>query len=149
VFGGSGWRGAPYQGQYQPRYDPYQYSYSKPKSYTDSTPPPKKPKVERPKPVPTQALWCESGDHSFSEKDKKKRVYSEEIQTGEDDYGNPKYKQEYFTVCGPCSASHSPFQTRTNSEVEESPKEERSKVVQDESYLAGYRDGIIKGETIP
>lgn len=128
----------------------YSYGYStpgsKPKSYTDSKP---KPKVERPKPVPTQALWCESGDHSFSEKDKKKRVYSEEIQTGEDDYGNPKYKQEYFTVCGPCSASHSPFQNRADKEVEESPKEERSNLdTQDESYLKGYRDGIVKGETI-
>ena len=60
----------------------------------------------------TQALWCETGDHAFSEKDKGKRSYSEQIQIGEDENGEAKYRTEHFTVCGPCSAAHKPFQKR-------------------------------------
>lgn len=47
---------------------------------------------------PTRALWCEQGEHSFSEKDPGMQVMT--IQ-GKDDEGKPV--SESRTLCGPCA----------------------------------------------
>ena len=48
---------------------------------------------------PTRALWCEQGEHSFSEKDPGLQVMT--IQ-GRDEEGKPV--SESRTLCGPCAA---------------------------------------------
>lgn len=49
---------------------------------------------------PTQALWCEQGGHSFSEKDRGQQVITI---NGVGDDGQPA--EESRTTCGPCAVT--------------------------------------------
>lgn len=69
----------------------------------------------------TTALWCKIGSHAFDPDDPDKHSYTETKPvrriTG-NSYGQPVYQDEYemtktITICGPCYAKQTPFQTTT------------------------------------
>lgn len=99
----------------------------------------------------SQALWCDKGDHAFSAKDPNKQHFTQtqtiEVPTG-NSYGRTTYQAreevtEELDICGPCWSKANPF-----SPDNEKPKQAITRDAQDENYLKGYRDGILKGEDL-
>jgi hypothetical protein len=93
----------------------------------------------------SECLWCDWGNHPYSALDENRHRLSESKQVKDDEYGGRKEVTTIVDVCGPCWTTRNPFQTPgdTAGEIPESTPDTR-----DESYLKGYREGVIKGETI-
>lgn len=148
VFSGSSAEIAPWtpreRDQYYRNRDPYAYSYSKPKP-----PPPRQHKPHEPgnkcwcgysigkREIVSAALWCDAGDHAFSSNDEKRHRFSETKMEKDPDYGQREVTVT-VDVCGPCWANNNPFRKDADA----------TPIPQDESYLRGYRDGVVKGEAI-
>ena len=96
----------------------------------------------------SSALWCDKGDHAFSAKDPNKQHFSNthtvSIPTG-NSYGRVTYQErqevtEELDICGPCWAKTNPFSPDGKA------AHELVADTQNEDYLRGYREGILKGE---
>lgn len=98
----------------------------------------------------TQALWCEAGNHPFSEKDEKKRTYSEQIEYGKDDYGEPRFRTEHFTICGECASIRAPFQQTkdapANSESSTTAKELEAAKAEADMWRTKYEANMAYGK---
>lgn len=74
----------------------------------------------------SKALWCDVGNHAFSEKDPDKEHYTKtakkKLMTG-NSYGSPVYQEqeqatEEIDICGPCVAKQGLFQDQTDKVLE-------------------------------
>jgi hypothetical protein len=86
----------------------------------------------------SQALWCDAGEHAFSSNDENRHRFSETKMEKDPEYGGQREVTTTVDVCGPCWSTNNPFRQGT----------EKAEIPQDESYLRGYRDGVVKGETL-
>ena len=86
----------------------------------------------------SQALWCDWGNHAFSSNDQERHRLSESKMEKDPEYGGQREVTIVVDVCGPCWTNNNPFQANA----------EKPALPQDESYLKGYRDGVVKGETL-
>lgn len=87
----------------------------------------------------SEAIWCDMGDHAFSANDPERHRLSEsKMVDSPDSYNGKKEVTTIVDVCGPCWRTRNPFQEPATP----------SAIPEDESYLRGYREGVIKGETI-
>lgn len=87
----------------------------------------------------SQAIWCDWGDHAFSSNDPDRHRLSETKMEKDPEYrDNQREVTTVVDVCGPCWSTGNPFRKDAD----------KTAIPQDESYLQGYRDGVIKGETI-
>lgn len=87
----------------------------------------------------SEALWCDSGNHAFSAMDPDRQRFSQSKMVKDDEYGGRKEVTTVLDICGPCYAQHNLFP---------SGDAKASEIPQDESYLRGYKDGVVKGETL-
>ena len=98
------------------------------------------------------ALWCDKGDHAFSAKDLNRQHFTQtqsvSVPTG-NSYGRTTYQDrqevtEELDICGPCWLKSNPFQAETpKTEINSKYGKEE---VQNEQYLKGYHDGILRRE---
>lgn len=92
----NGWRGhanfgqRPIPKQYRPPPIPYQPNPKKE--------PPKRKVIH----IMSVALWCDSGNHAFSSKDKDATKFTKETEK-ENRYGDIVTEREDFNICGPHS----------------------------------------------
>lgn len=101
------------------------------------------------------AMWCDTGQHAYSANDENAMHFSQtkRVPGSRDARGNGYDYREItvaLDICGVCYAKQNPFQTAnekdtpalTGTVVDETPEER-----QNEDFLRGYREGILKGET--
>jgi hypothetical protein len=104
----------------------------------------------------SEAKWCDTGNHAFSATDEDAQHFSQtrtvKVRTG-DNYGRDTYQERQVVttevdVCGPCFNKSNPFQKDASPAA--LPKDDgfTEEDKQDESYLRGYREGILKGQII-
>ncbi len=90
------------------------------------------------------ALWCDKGQHAFSEKDENRQHFTQtkkvDVLTG-NSYGQPTYQQrqevtEELDICGPCWAKGNDFEPAKVAEINSPTLDELEQ--DDENYRAGY-----------
>jgi hypothetical protein len=107
---------------------------------------------EKPKPKPrkreivSEAKWCDAGDHAFSSNDPKRHRFSETKMEKDPEYGGQREVTTTVDVCGPCWDTNNPF--RQSAEKTALSTDGKTPISEDETYLRGYRDGVVKGETL-
>jgi hypothetical protein len=155
-----GWRGMPYYGQhddyrdrldrareYERRRADREREYYARLAYEKAKEPPKR--KPRKREVVSEAKWCDAGNHAFSSNDPKRHRFSETKMEKDPEYGGQREVTTTVDVCGPCWDTNNPFQQSADkTALQADAKAPFSEGGQDENYLRGYRDGVVKGETL-